>query len=114
MKQVRNIVCIGLAVVMLLASTSTVNAATHVGGCSATSKTIVCGAFYNRTSNGAHVLYTTENGTIVSCSKEAEMHYHVIKCANSACGAIYQSNAIRTCTVIHSVCPNETGCCQYQ
>lgn len=114
MKQLKAIICTGMAVAMLLVNTGTVNAATHISGCSTTTKSIVCGSVFNRISNGSHVLYTTANGTVVACSKEAEMRHHVIKCSNLACGAVYQSDAIRTCTIIHTYCPNETGCCQYQ
>ena len=113
MRQLKTLLCLGLAVVMLLAGSSNVYAVTHVEGCGATGKTVTCGAFANRISNGAHVLYITSNETYVTCSKEAEIHYHTIRCANKNCNVVLQSNATRTCTVIHSICPNETGVCQY-
>lgn len=113
MKQVRNIVCIGLAVVMLLANTSTVNAATHKEGCNATLKAVVCGSLVGNVSEGSHMVYSSATGGYVTCNKTAEKHFHVIRCANSSCGAIYQTNVVRTCIIKHTQCTVQTGLCQY-
>lgn len=112
MKYLKSITCIGLAVIMLLASSSTVNAASHKGACGATLYKVQCGQLIEmNASMGAHVLYYTNNGTAVSCTRTAEKHLHNILC--SGCGVLLSGNQIRNCTIKHSVCSDERYVCQY-
>ncbi len=112
MKHVRNIICIGLAVVMLLASTSTVNAANHVGGCESDLYRVQCGGLVgSNISIGSHVVGYDLNYNPVYCSMTAEKHFHTIFC--SGCSVVLKANDVRNCMEIHTICGVKTNTCQY-
>ena len=112
MKQIKTIACIGLAVIMLLANTSTASAAGHKTGCGSNLKAVICGSLVGNVNQGTHILYVTANGGVVGCSIVWEQHFHTIKC--TSCETIFQTNAVRTCLEKHTSCPPHTGMCQYQ
>ena len=111
MKKLGVLMCMLVSVAMLLGSTSEVNAITHKVGCAATAKKITCGSLIGTAPAGSHQLYITANGTVVTCNKRDEMHFHTITCAG--CGALYASNEMRTCRQLHDYCPSVEHMCQY-
>lgn len=118
MKFRRRIVCLGivslLLVPLLLVPSLKVVAAGHKEGCSAQTTLVVC-TNIRVTGNfeGYHTLYITANGTSVTCQKDSEMYMHDIYCSNPYCNVLLKQNSARKCVVHHSVCPDETGLCQY-
>lgn len=110
----KRVVCFGMAALLLLAPSMKADAATHVTGCGATARRIVCTPTRVATpSEGQHLLYETANGSKVWCYKSSEVFLHNIHCANSSCNVLLEKNQARKCVIHHSVCPDETGCCQY-
>ncbi len=101
---------IGLTFILTFGMSSVAYAASHIGACGATGRVVYCGSFLQNTSDGTHVLYTTNNGTKVTCNKTREMHLHTLKCAG--CGATMESNVVRTCRIKHQYCPNEENVCK--
>ncbi|MGN0431913.1 MAG: hypothetical protein ACI4EQ_06095 [Lachnospiraceae bacterium] len=112
MKQLRVLLCMGLAVVMLLAGSSKVYAVTHMDGCVANLKRVVCGSLVaGNVSVGTHVVGYDINYNPILCTKTAEKHFHTIFC--SGCGAVLKSNEVRNCIIKHSMCDPEMNACQY-
>lgn len=101
-----------VAIVLTLTSSLDVLAVSHISGCTTTSHRVECGSFIGTVSAGTHVLYSTPNGNVV-CQKWEQKHLHNVYCANSRCNVKIYSNQARTCMVLHSACPDETGKCQY-
>ena len=114
MKKIKMFMCMAMAAALLCHTTTTVLAASHVTGCGATSKLIICNDYFGRVFQRVHTLYVTGNGSPVNCTVHEEKYYHTIKCANSACNVTLQTKHVRTCTDDHTYCPDETGRCQYQ
>lgn len=114
MKFRKNVICFGMAILLLMVPSMRADAATHKAGCGATAQRIECTSIrVLGGSEGSHLLYTTANGTMVWCDKYSEQFRHNIYCANSACSVLLAGNVARKCKVYHSVCPDETGLCQY-
>lgn len=113
MKKLKMFVCIALAAALLWHNGGRVYAATHAPGCGSRIEAVICGGFIENVPMGSHMLYITANGTEVRCCVTAEKHFHLIKCPNPKCNAVYESKAARTCIEKHQHCPDQTGMCQY-
>lgn len=109
-KKIHQGVVLAALICGLMGNSLVTHAANHIGTCGATAVRIYCGAYLQSVSAGSHLLYTTSNGINVNCAKTNIMHFHTINCAG--CGAIQQSNVVRTCIVDHQICPDETSVCQ--
>lgn len=114
MKFLKRIGCFGMAALLLLAPSMKADAATHKTGCGATATKITClTTRVDTPSEGQHTLYITANETPVVCHRRSEVFLHNIYCANSKCNVLLVQNQARKCVIHHSICPDETGRCQY-
>ena len=86
---------------------------THAEGCRATLQAVICGNWVSNASWGTHDVYDAKNHYTVICTKTREIHLHTIRCANSSCGAVYETGDARACIEKHSYCTTVTGLCQY-
>lgn len=112
MKFQKRIICLGIAAFLLLAPS--MKASAHIAGCGSTATRVECTkSRIGGGSEGRHRLYVTESGNEVWCDKYSEQYLHNIYCANAACKALIAANVGRKCSIYHSICPDETGLCQY-
>lgn len=104
-KSLKKCCCFWLALFLALSGAKEVNAADgHCGTIKVT-----CGGLMANASTEPHPVYLS-NGTIKTCQRTNEMHFHTISC--TGCGAVLKSNVVGICLIKHTICNSEAGNCQ--